>query len=312
MGLHRLIETLRLKKEGTVIVQCGRQIKTEELQLLCETVETCWRLSRKELAQTVCEHLGWHTASGSNKVDACLKLFKRLEAKGVIRLPGKRDSLRRSCKQPVATNRTRPQAPIVGRLSDIGPVRLRVVRDKEETALFNEYLSRYHYLGYKQPYGCHLRYFVEGAGCILGCLLFSGAAKALRSRDQWIGWNVNERLRNLGYVVNNGRFLIFPWVKVRYLASHVLGQVVRVLGRHWQQRWRYRPVLLESFVDPQYFDGTCYRAANFEYLGMTTGMGLVRKGKRYTTSPKKIFVYPLVDNFRQILCAQVTVGRAAE
>jgi hypothetical protein len=123
---------------------------------------------------------------------------------------------------------------------------------------------------------------------------------------------VNERLRNLGYVVNNGRFLIFPWVKVRYLASHVLGQVVKVLGRHWQQRWRYRPVLLESFVDPQYFDGTCYRAANFEYLGMTTGMGLVRKGKRYTTSPKKIFVYPLVDNFRQILCAQVTVGRAAE
>jgi hypothetical protein len=91
-----------------------------------------------------------------------------------------------------------------------------------------------------------------------------------------------------------------------------LGKVVSVIGRHWQKRWGYRPVLLETFVDPQYFDGTCYRAANFKYLGMTSGMGLVRKGKRYTTSPKKIFVYPLVDNFRQVLRAPGTVGRAAE
>lgn len=298
-----------------MIVQCGRQIKTEELKQICETVETFWRLSQKELAQTVCEHLGWHTVSGSNKVDACLKLLKHLEAKEVIRLPGKRDSVRKRGKQhkpPVFTDRTRPQEPVIGKLSDIGPVRLKVIKDKDHTALFNEYVSRYHYLGYKQPFGCYLRYFVEDAGSILGCILFSGAAKALRPRDRWIGWSANERLQNLGYAVNNGRFLIFPWVKVRYLASHVLGQVVRVLGRHWQQRWNYRPVLLETFVDPQYFDGTCYQAANFKYLGMTSGMGLVRKGKRYTTSPKKIFVYPLVDNFRQVLCAQGTVGRAAE
>ena len=306
---------LHLKKEGTVIVQCGRQITTEELTQVRETVEPFWLLSQKELAQTVCEHLGWHTASGSNKVDACLKLLKHLEAKGVIRLPGKRDSLRKRCeqgKQPVVTERTRPQKQVVGKLSDIGPVRLRVVSDKEETALCNEYIGRYHYLGYKQPFGCHLRYVVEGAGSILGCMLFSGAAKALRPRDRWIGWSANERLQNLGYVVNNGRFLIFPWVKVRYLASHILGKVITQLGQHWQQRWSYRPVLLETFVDPQYFDGTCYRAANFKYLGMTSGMGLVRKGKRYTTSPKKIFVYPLVDNFRQVLCAPGTVGRTAE
>ena len=280
--------------------------------MIRETVETCWRLSQSEIAQTVCEHLGWHTASGSNKVDACLKLLKRLEAQRIIKLPGKRDRLPKTYKQPVVTNRTRPREPVVGKLSDIGPVRLRVVRDKEETALCNEYIGRYHYLGYKRPFGCHLRYVVEGAGSILGCMLFSGAAKALRSRDQWIGWSANDRLKNLGFVVNNGRFLIFPWVNVRYLASHVLGQVVRVLGRHWQQRWSYGPVLLETFVDPQYFDGTCYRAANFKYLGMTSGMGLVRQGKRYQTSPKKIFVYPLVDNFRQVLCAQDMVGRAAK
>jgi len=293
-----------------VIVQCGRQIKSEELAQIRETVETFWRLSQRELAQTVCEHLGWHTASGGNKVDACLKLLKRLEAQGRIRLPAKRDSSRKSCKQPTASPMILPQEPVVGKLSDIGPIRLRVVQGKEDTALFNEYLSRYHYLGYKKPFGCHLRYFVEGAGSRLGCMLFSGAAKALTPRDQWIGWSANERLRNLGFVINNGRYLIFPWVKVRYLASCALGKAVRDLGQHWQQRWNYRPVLLETFVDPQYFDGTCYRAANFRYLGMTRGMGLIRQGQSYATSPKKIFVYPLADNFRQVLCSADMVGRA--
>jgi hypothetical protein len=138
-------------------------------------------------------------------------------------------------------------------------------------------------------------------------MLFSGAAKALTPRDSWIGWSADERLRNLGFVVNNNRFLIFPWVKIRYLASHVLSKVIRRLRQDWYARWDYRPVLLETFVDPQYFDGTCYRAANWIWLGMTSGKGLVRQGKNYKTSPKKIFVYPLVDNFRQVL--QERIGR---
>lgn len=262
-----------------MIVQCGREIHTEELKQIRETVEIFCCLSRRELAQTVCEHLGWYTASGSNKVDACLKLLIRLEAQGLIRLPDKRGNLRKSCKQPVATDATRFRKPIVGKLEDIAPVSVRVITEKEETSLFNEYLSRYHYLGYKRPFGYHLRYFVESRETILGCMLFSGASKAMRARDQWIGWGANERLRNLSYVVNNGRFLIFPWVHVRHLASHALGKVLRELGQHWQQRWGYRPVLVESFVDPQYFDGTCYRAANFQYLGMSSGKGLVREGK---------------------------------
>ena len=293
-----------------MIVQCGREINSGELKQIRETVKTFWRLSQRELAQTVCEHLGWHTASGMNKVDACLKLLKRLETQGLVQLPGKRASLRKISQEPAASGATDAQEPIIGKLSEIVPVKLRLVVEKAEVAIFNEYLSRYHYLGYKKPFGCHLRYFVESRESTLGCLLFSGAAKAIRARDQWIGWGTNERLRNLGYVVNNARFLIFPWVKVRYLASHALGKVVRELGRDWEQRWGYRPVLLESFVDPQYFGGTSYLAANFIHLGMSSGIGLVRKNKTYTTSPKKVFVYPLVDNFREILCAQDAVGRA--
>jgi hypothetical protein len=292
-----------------VIVQCGRQIGAEELEEIRQTVETFWRLSRWELAQTVCEHLGWHTVAGGNKVDACMKLLRRLEAQGMIRLPAKREQPDKICKQPAITDRTQPQEEVLGKLADIGPARLRVVEEGEEAGLFNEYVNRYHYLGYKRPFGCHLRYFIEGAGRILGCLLFSGAAKAMRARDRWIGWSEAERLSNLGFVANNGRFLIFSWVKVRYLASHVLGKVVRCLGPDWQKRWGYRPALLETFVDPLYFEGTCYQAAGFRYLGMTSGVGLVRAGKSYQTSPKKIFVRPLADNFREVLCSQPAVGR---
>lgn len=244
-----------------MIVQCVREIKNDEFKQICETVETFSNLSLTELAHTICEHLGWHTASGKNKLDACRKLLQRLESQHLIRLPAKDESsaIRISKpKQPVASDKTRPQKEVSGTLSDIGPIGIRVAQDKEEVSLFNEYLHRYHYLGYKRPFGCHLRYFIEVQGAILGCLLFSGAAKALTSRDQWIGWNVNERLKNLGFVINNSRFLIFPWVKIRYLASHVLGKAVRGLVQDWEERWEYRPALLETFVDPQYFEGTCY------------------------------------------------------
>ena len=166
-----------------MIVQCGRQIKSEELAQICETVETFSRLSRKELAQTVCEHLGWYTASGRNKVDACLKLLERLEAKGLIGLPAKNESKPISCKQPAMTDRIRPREQIVGKLSDIGPVHLRLAQGREEISLINEYLHRYHYLGYKKPFGCYLRYFIEVQGTLLGCMLFSGGAKALVARD---------------------------------------------------------------------------------------------------------------------------------
>lgn len=299
-----------------MITKCGRRIKDEELEQICETVETFSNLSQQELTYTVCEHLSWYTASGRHKFEACLKLLNQLNAEGIIRLPEKGTngpkgmSINRD--QPIETDRTLPREQVVGKLTDIGPIDLRVAQDKEEISLINEYLHRYHYLGYKKPFGCHLRYFIEAQGSILGCMLFSGAAKALKPRDQWIGWSVDERLRNLGFVVNQSRFLLFPWVNVRYLASHVLGKMIRVLVRDWQQRWGYRPGLLETFVDPKYFDGTCYLAANFMHLGMTSGTGLVRQSKSYTTSPKKIFVYPLLDNFRKVLCSTDTIGKDPE
>jgi len=293
------------------ITQCGREISRQQLDEILETVGLFPNLSRQELAATISEHLGWVTVTGSNKLDACMKLLEKLECKGLIRLPAKQEQYRRNqSPKPIAlTNRTARRADITGNLKDIGQVSVEVVTDKESTGLWNEYVSRYHYLGYKQPFGYFLRYFVESEQGLLGCLLFAGAAKALRVRDRWIGWAKDHRLRNLVWVINNSRFLIFPWVGVKNLASHILGQVARHINDDWQQRWGYSPVLMETFIDPIHFAGSCYKAANWQYLGMTTGEGLVRKGKRYRTSPKMIFVKPLAKDFRSLLYSQQLKGR---
>jgi hypothetical protein len=130
------------------------------------------------------------------------------------------------------------------------------------------------------------------------------------ARERWIGWSDQQRLRNLPWVINNSRYLIFPWVKVSNLASHVLGQISRQIRVHWHERWGYAPVLMETFVDPQHYQGSCYQAANWQYVGMTSGQGLVRAGKSYQTSAKKIFMKPLVKNYRDLLCSEKLVGRA--
>lgn len=293
-----------MDREGKGLVHCGRPIDPEELEAIRETVAACRRLSRWELVLTICEHLDWRTASGALKSDACQKLLEKLEAQGVLELPGKRPITPAEVKkQPEPTRRTEAAEPVEGSVEGIGAVRLTAANDKEETGLWNEYVSRYHYLGYKPPIGCFQRYFIESERGLLGCLLFAGAAKSLGERDGFIGWSRNERLRNLGYVVNNTRFLVFPWVRVKNLASYALGQAARRIGDDWQQRWGYRPVLMETFVDPELYGGTCYQAANWLYLGMTTGHGRARRGRSYATTPKKIFVKPLAEDFRAVLCS---------
>lgn len=294
-----------MRGERKQLVHCGRIIGPEEVEAIQETVSACSGLSRSELAFTVCEHLEWRTASGSLKRDACLKLLEKLELQGLLRLPQMQTTapMRRLKKQPKPTQRTEAVAPVEGSVAEIGLIRLVAAAGEDEVDLWNEYVSRYHYLGYARPIGCFQRYFIESERGKLGCLLFCGAAKSLGARDRWIGWSKDERLRNLGFVINNSRFLVFPWVRVKNLASHALGQAARRVGDDWQKRWGYRPLLLETFVDPQLYEGTCYLAANWQYLGMTTGQGLARRGKSYSTTPKKIFVKPLAQHFRSALCS---------
>ena len=303
-----------LQGRGKSIFQSGREVTNLEICEIQETVELFPKLSRSELAATLCENLQWLTASGNYKMDACMKLLEKLERKGLLRLPRKQEEYRRHLSEkPISlTSRTDSKADMTCGLRDIGSVKIGIVKDKESMTFWNEYVSRYHYLGYKKPFGYVLRYFIESDRGLLGCLMFSGAAKGLKVRDSWIGWKEKERLRNLAWVINNSRFLIFPWVRVKNLASHVLGQAERRIKDDWMERWGYSPVLMETFVDPQYYHGSIYKAANWEYLGMTTGDGLVRKGKSYNTTPKMIFVKPLVKDFRSLLCSDELKGRVEE
>ena len=282
-----------------------RQITHAELEAARETVRLCSGLSRLELARTICEHWDWVTASGSHKVTACLKVLEEWEQQGLLRLPGKRRMTRWNTDQAsgaMTTQRTEPGTPLVGRLSEVGSVWLEVVQGQGAGRLWNEYVDRYHYLGYRQPVGCFLRYFIQSAAGLLGCVLMAGAAKAMRRRDQWIGWDRQCRRENLPWLINNTRLLIFPWVGLRQLGSHVLGQLARRVGADWQQRWAYRPLLMEAFVDPVQFPGTCYQAAGWIELGRTTGRGLARAGDVYQSTPKIIYVKALAEDVRERLC----------
>jgi hypothetical protein len=291
------------------VVQAGKEITSEELDLIRATVELFPNLSRSEVAFTVCEQLGWMTASGSYKLTACLGLLERLEKLGMVSLPTK--VKRRTVAghdRPRWTSRSEPGEQIVGTIGEVGPVWLAIAGGGEEGQLWKEYVDRYHYLGYHRPFGCVLRYFAFCDSGLLGCVLLSGAAKQITVRDRWIGWTSRQRERNLPWVVNNSRFLVLPWVNVRHLASHVLGHVTRRIADDWEERWGYRPLLLETFVDQERFQGTCYRAAGWEYLGQTTGEGLARPGREYKTTPKMILVRPLANDFRARLSSDSLMG----
>jgi hypothetical protein len=294
-------------------VQCGRKFSTEEIRQIGDTVTWLPGLARRELATTVCEHLDWHTASGTPKLQACQKLLERLEVAGHIELPALKRQQVHTGKGVgiVLSERTAAGRPLAGPLRDFWPVRLEAVTEASEVGLWNEYVERFHPLGYKGAFGYRLRYFIHSGSQRLGCVLLAGAARAIAARDRWIGWNERVRLRNLPWVINNSRFLIFPHVQIPHLASHVLGQLARRVVADWQHQWGFVPLLLETFVDPTQFAGTCYRAAGWELLGETSGRGLTRPGKHYSSTPRLVLIKPLHEDCRRLLCTEPLSGRRA-
>ena len=275
----------------------GRRFTRRQIADIQQTVATFPALSRKELAQTICEHLRWRTPTGGNRVAAALGLLERLERAGILTLPAKHaHKMRPGPRKPVAlTPRTAPQPLIEDRLRDLLPLRLQLAAP-EHTGLWNEFVQRHHYLGYKQPLGPHLRYFLlDRHGRRLGCLLFSQATRSLLCRDAWVGWPQGAYKKHLDLVLAQPRFLLFPWVRVRFLASKTLALAARQLPADWQRRYARRPVLLETFVDPQRFRGTCYRAANWLRVGRTKGRADAGR------HPKDVYLYPLAKHCREIL-----------
>jgi len=173
---------------------------------------------------------------------------------------------------------------------------------RSDSALWNEYIDRYHYLGYKPLPGAQLRYFAYAGQRPVALLGFGAAAWQTAPRDDWIGWSHAQRQRHLSAVVNNARFLILPWVRVKSLGSKLLAMAARRLAHDWALRYDYRPVLLETFVEAQRFAGTCYRAANWTCVGRTQGRGKLGDHRLGQVPIKTVWVYPLAKDFRQQLC----------
>ena len=284
---------------------CGRSVTKTQLQEIIEIVEIFPKLSRTELASTVCELFSWKRPSGKLKSVECRQFLECLDKKGTISLPAcrKQFAIRGAAKVP-RTDKADIQPTICARLKDLSPLLLKRVETKEQRHLWYEYVDRYHYLGYQLPFGAQLRYFIKSGatGDILGCFQFSSPAWKMAPRDRWIGWSDEQRKANLQKIVNNSRFLIFPWVKVKNLASSALALAAKTIADDWQRCYGYRPVLMETLVDGKRFKGICYKAANWIHMGETTGRGRMdRYHKRQSMAVKEIYVYPLTSRFRQQL-----------
>jgi len=227
----------------------------------------------------------------------------RMQDDGLIHLPppvkgnGNGKPYRR--RTPEAEPQLVPVTVPAGELTDL---HLEPVAGPNASHLWNEYVDRYHYLGHKPLPGAQLRYFARAGGRCLAVLGFSAAAWKTAPRDSFIGWTPEQREARLHLVVNNARFLILPWVRSRYLASRLLGMASRQIADDWQQRYAYRPVLLETFVETPRFAGTSYKAANWLRLGETKGRGKLDRYKKAELPKKTVWVYPLASNFRSVLC----------
>ena len=184
---------------------------------------------------------------------------------------------------------------------ELGPLQVRQVRRTPEEALFNSLLQEHHYLGYTQPVGEHLKYLVFAQGRPIACMAWSSAPRHLGSRDRFIGWDKQARLKNIRLLAYNTRYLLLPWVSVPHLASHILGRMARTLSADWQRLYGHPIYYLETFIDPQRFRGTCYRAANWKVLGVTTGRGKDDRAHKANRPIKEVLGYPLVKDFRQRL-----------
>jgi hypothetical protein len=265
--------------------------------------------SRRHLSKKLCEAWDWVQPNGRLRDMVCRGLMLALHRAGRIELP----PVRRVLPNPLAEHRKPAVVPIdatplCAQLEQIQPLEFRQVRRTAEEALFNSLIEQYHYLGHTQLVGEQLKFLVYGQRRPVACLAWSSAPRHLASRDHFIGWSADVRRQNIRYIAYNVRFLLLPWVSVTHLASHILARMARRLSAEWQQVYGHPLYFLETFIDPQRFHGTCYRAANWIVLGTTTGRGkddIHHRGPN--RSRKQVLGYPLCADFRQRL-REVAVG----
>ncbi len=280
---------------------CGRDFSPGELERI-RAIIVQGQVCRSQLARQVCQEFGWLNAQGRLKEMSCKVALLRMERAGLLVLPSPRARNGNGKKQLSAQNLLAfEQTPLTLPAHQLHPLNLVLARTLPERLLYRQIMVQHHYLGYCPMAGAQLRYLLFNGSRLLGGLGFGASAWSLADRDRLIGWSSAQRQRNLHLVLNNHRFLLLPWVHCPNLASRVLGLVCRRLAADWFSHYGYRPVLLETFVQLPRFTGTTYRAANWQYVGLTKGRGKLEKHHQTILPQKAIFLYPLRPDFKEIL-----------
>jgi hypothetical protein len=280
----------------------GRAITAEDILYIRALIAAHPNESRRTLSRKLCQAWEWKQPNGALRDMVCRGLLLMLDRAGQIQLPpvayARHNPLAtRARPAPVRIDRTAVQA----RLGEIRPLEFQQVRRSADEPLFNSLMEEHHYLGYEQPVGEHLKYLVWAQGRPIACVAWASAPRHLGSRDRFIGWNGEARRRNIRLIAYNTRFLILPWVRVEHLASHLLGRMAARISGDWQGVYGHPVYFLETFVDPQRFRGTCYRAANWVLLGQTTGRGKNSNSYVPNRTIKEVLGYPLTKRFRELL-----------
>jgi hypothetical protein len=280
----------------------GRTITSQDVDFIRTLISQHPLASRRALSKRLCEAWDWRQPNGELKDMVCRGLMLSLDRAGFIVLPPVRhrppnNAVAHKSPPAVAVDQT----PLHAQLSEIRPLAFRQVRRTAEEPRFDALLEEHHYLGYTRPVGEHLKFLVFTGERPIACFAFSSAPRHLGPRDRFIGWSAQARRANIRYLAYNTRFLILPWVQVPHLASHLLSRVARLVPSEWEQLYAHPVVYLETFVDPARFRGTCYRAANWVSLGLTTGRGKDAPTMKPTRSVKEVLGYPLTRRFRELL-----------
>ena len=280
----------------------GREIRPADILYIRALIERHPNESRRKLSTLLCEAWQWRQTNGALRDMVCRGMLLMLERAGQIALPAvsyvrPNPLAKRPRPEPVPIDTT----PIEDALRNLQPIEFEQVRRTSQEPLFNSLMEQHHYLGYEQPVGEHLKFLVWAQGRPIACLAWSSAPRHLGSRDRYIGWDAEARRSHIRFIAYNTRFLILPWVRVEHLASHILGRMAARISADWQQLYGHPIYFLETFVDPERFRGTCYRAANWVLLGKTTGRGKQSNSYVPNRSIKEVLGYPLTKRFRELL-----------
>ena len=283
-------------------IYCGREFGDADIQAIKHLMEQNPSLKRTPLSRKLCELFEWTKPNGELKDMTCRVALLRMHSDGLITLPPSRMPGGRGRPHFPPTAATDAQTPVLQPVHELRALTLSQVQGTAPSRLWNEYIARYHYLGYTPMSGSQLRYNVFAGDQLVALLSFGASAWKLAPRERFIGWQEPERLKNLQLVVNNARFLILPWIQSKGLASKILSKIARQLPLDWHQRYGYSPVLLETFVETERHRGTCYKAANWIHVGQTSGRGKKSTVHHPIIPIKNVWLYPLRKNFASLLC----------